>query len=173
MQQLQSLSDDEASDFRISFTGHSGTDAGGLTDDWLSLFMQEALDPYRDPPLFLLPWQTEGETSCLRLNHSMEAFGISQDQQRHIMRAFGIVLGMCMKRGRYACNTYTLSKSLLQRLLQQDIPQGILPLSEEFPDAFKVSLMNVFAFPYCAVCVASIVICGNDILAFAIPYATP
>jgi hypothetical protein len=146
VQQLQSLSDDEVSDFRISFTGQSGADAGGLTDDWLSLFMQEALDPYRDPPLFLLPWQTEGETSCMRLNHSMEAFGVSQDQQRHIMRAFGIVLGMCMKRGRYACNTYTLSKSLLQRLLQQDLPQGILPLSEEFPDAFKVSLLNCIRF---------------------------
>lgn len=124
--------------FRISFKGQTGTDAGGLTDDWLSMFMQEALDPYREQPLFLLPWQTEGETSCLRLNHSMQAFGISQEQQQSIMRTFGIVLGLCMKRGRYACNTYMLSKSLLQRLLQQELPQGIVPLSEEFPDAFHV-----------------------------------
>ena len=93
---------------------------------------------YRNLPLFLLPWQAEGEASCLRLNHSMLAIGISEQQQQSIMRAFGIVLGICMKKGRYACNTYTLSKSLLQRLLKQDLPAGILPLSEEFPDAFRV-----------------------------------
>ena len=139
MEALKSIPDEDMSDsFSISFKGQSGTDAGGLTDDWLSMFMQEALDPYREQPLFLLPWQTEGETSCLRLNHSMQAFGISQEQQQSIMRTFGIVLGLCMKRGRYACNTYLLSKSLLQRLLQQELPQGIVPLSEEFPDAFNV-----------------------------------
>ena len=140
MEALKSIPDDQiSSNFRICFSGQSGTDAGGLTDDWLSLFMQEALDPYRDPPLFLLPWQTEGETSCLRLNHSMHAFGISLERQRSIMRTFGIVLGICMSSGRYACNTYTLSKSLLTRLLGQNLPQGILPLIEEFPDAYKVS----------------------------------
>jgi hypothetical protein len=68
----------------------------------------------------------------------MLAFGISEQQQQSLMRAFGIVLGICMKKGRYACNTYSLSKSLLQRLLKQDLPTGILPLSEEFPDAFRV-----------------------------------
>jgi hypothetical protein len=119
--------------------------------------MQEALDPYRDQPLFLLPWQTEGETSCLRLNHSMHAFGISLERQRSIMRSFGIVLGMCMSRGRYACNRYTLSKSMLNRLLRQELPQGILPLIEEFPDAYNVSRSNAtavagasnFIFSYC------------------------
>ena len=69
----------------------------------------------------------------------MQAFGVSQQTQRSIMRAFGIVLGTCMLKGRYACNTFTLSKSLLQRLLRQELPPGILPLSEEFPDAFKVT----------------------------------
>jgi hypothetical protein len=93
---------------------------------------------YRHQPLFLLPWQSEGEASCLRLNHSMEAFGISADKQRSLLRAFGIVLGTCMRKGRYACNAYTLSKSLLQRLLRHDLPPGILPLKEEFPDAFNV-----------------------------------
>ena len=44
---LDAIPDDEVTNsFRISFKGQSGTDAGGLTDDWLSLFMQEALDPY-------------------------------------------------------------------------------------------------------------------------------
>ena len=136
---FKSVADDDLSgSFKVSFKGQEGVDAGGLLDDWLSMFMQEALDPYREPPLFLLPWQTEGETSCLRLNHSMQAFGISQEQQQLTMRAFGIVLATCMKRGRYACNTHTLSKSLLQRLLRQELPPGILPLSEEFPDAFNV-----------------------------------
>jgi hypothetical protein len=36
---------------RIKFNGQSGSDAGGLTDDWISLFMQEALDPYAPLPL--------------------------------------------------------------------------------------------------------------------------
>jgi hypothetical protein len=52
----------------------------------------------------------------------MLAFGISEQQQQSLMRAFGIVLGICMKKGRYACNTYSLSKSLLQRLLKQGNP---------------------------------------------------
>jgi hypothetical protein len=113
-------------------------DAGGLTQDWLSMFMQEALDPYRHPPLFLLPWQREGEASCLRLNHSMQAFGVSEQQQKSLMRTFGIVLGICMRKGRYACNTFKLSKSLLQRLLKQELPPGIVSLSEEFPDEYQV-----------------------------------
>jgi len=75
----------------------------------------------------------------LQVNHSSQAFGMSEKQQRSTMRAFGIVLGICMSKGRYACNSYTLSKSLLQRLLKQELPRGILPLCEEFPDAFKVS----------------------------------
>jgi hypothetical protein len=54
------------------------------------------------------------------------------------VRAFGIVLGICMLKGRYACNTYKLSKSLLQRLLKQELPTGIISLSEEFPNAYKV-----------------------------------
>jgi hypothetical protein len=69
----------------------------------------------------------------------MQAFGINEKQQRSLMRAFGVVLGTCMRKGRYACNTYMLSKSLLQRLLRQELPPGILPLSEEFPDAYEVS----------------------------------
>jgi hypothetical protein len=36
--------------FTIKFQGQSGTDAGGLTEDWLSLFMIEALDPYNPIP---------------------------------------------------------------------------------------------------------------------------
>ena len=54
---------------------------------------------------------------CLQVNYSSQAFGMSEKQQRSTMRAFGIVLGICMSKGRYACNSYTLSKSLLQRLL--------------------------------------------------------
>jgi hypothetical protein len=43
---LTAIPDDKVSDnISIRFNGQSGTDAGGLTDDWLSLFMQEALDP--------------------------------------------------------------------------------------------------------------------------------
>jgi hypothetical protein len=43
---LAAIPDDKVSEsISIRFKGHSGTDAGGLTDDWLSLFMQEALDP--------------------------------------------------------------------------------------------------------------------------------
>lgn len=37
--------DDIAGSFNIKFKGEGGTDAGGLTQDWLSLFMEEALDP--------------------------------------------------------------------------------------------------------------------------------
>jgi hypothetical protein len=69
----------------------------------------------------------------------MQAFGMSEPKQRSLMRAFGIVLGTCMRKGRYVCNTFSLSKSLLQRLLKQELPPGILPLSEEFPDAYQVN----------------------------------
>jgi hypothetical protein len=92
---------------KIRFTGQQGYDAGGLTDDWLSLYMAEAMDMYRRPPLFLPPLQMEGETSCLRINHSLRVMGVSAERQRQLMRTFGIVLGICMKRGRFACNKYT------------------------------------------------------------------
>ncbi len=43
---LESVADDDITgSFRIKFNGEGGVDAGGLTDDWLSLFMEEALDP--------------------------------------------------------------------------------------------------------------------------------
>jgi hypothetical protein len=43
---LESVADDDITGrFNIKFNGEGGTDAGGLTQDWLSLFMQEALDP--------------------------------------------------------------------------------------------------------------------------------
>jgi hypothetical protein len=128
---------------KIRFTGQQGYDAGGLTDDWLSLYMAEAMDMYRRPPLFLPPLQMEGETSCLRINHSLRVMGVSEERQRQLFRTFGIVLGICMKRGRFACNKcatashlyrifvtlsprYMLSKSLLQRLLGQELPDGII-----------------------------------------------
>lgn len=139
---------------KIRFTGQQGYDAGGLTDDWLSLYMAEAMDMYRRPPLFLPPLQMEGETSCLRINHSLRVMGVSEERQRQLFRTFGIVLGICMKRGRFACNKYMLSKSLLQRLLGQELPDGIircetyiwsitvcldafLSLKEEFPDDYN------------------------------------
>ena len=122
--------DDEAvksmGTIKIRFTGQQGYDAGGLTDDWLSLYMTEAMDMYRRPPLFLPPLQMEGETSCLRINHSLRVMGVSAQRQNQLFRTFGIVLGICMKRGRFACNKYMLSKSLLQRLLGQDLPDGII-----------------------------------------------
>lgn len=139
---------------KIRFTGQQGYDAGGLTDDWLSLYMAEAMDMYRRPPLFLPPLQMEGEASCLRINHSLRVMGVSEERQRQLFRTFGIVLGICMKRGRFACNKYMLSKSLLQRLLGQELPDGIircetslcsitacldafLSLKEEFPDDYN------------------------------------
>jgi hypothetical protein len=43
---LESVADDDITGrFNIKFNGEGGLDAGGLTQDWLSLFMQEALDP--------------------------------------------------------------------------------------------------------------------------------
>jgi hypothetical protein len=135
----------DAGSVRVKFLDQRGIDAGGLTDDWLSSFMQEALDPFRQPPLFLLPKQMDAskEATCLRLNHSLHAFGISEERQRALMRTIGYVLAVCLKRGRFACNKYMLSKSLLQRLLAQDLPPGLLGLSEEFPDEYQASL------PYC------------------------
>ncbi len=170
MDQIGSLADDEMPDpdqIRIRFQGQDGYDAGGLTDDWLSMFMLEAMNPFRRPPLFLLPKQIDGmkEACCLRLNHSLHAFGITADRERAMLRAFGFVLAVCLKRGRFACNrcmppltrcifafaadimlmfcfnvslSYMLSKSLLQRLLGQDLPGGLLGLKEEFPEEYQV-----------------------------------
>jgi hypothetical protein len=134
----------DAANISIRFQGQGGIDAGGLTDDWLSMFMLEAMDPYRQPPLFLLPRQIDGlkEACCLRLNHSLHAFGVAADRERAIMRTLGFVLAVCLKRGRFACNKYTLSKSLLQRLLGQDLPAGLLGLKEEFPDEYQVGLLR-------------------------------
>ena len=134
----------DAAHISIRFQGQGGIDAGGLTDDWLSMFMLEAMDPYRQPPLFLLPRQIDGlkEACCLRLNHSLHAFGITADREQAIMRTFGFVLAVCLKRGRFACNKYTLSKSLLQRLLGQDLPEGLLGLKEEFPEEYRVRLLR-------------------------------
>ena len=99
---------------KIRFTGQQGYDAGGLTDDWLSLYMAEAMDMYRRPPLFLPPLQMEGETSCLRINHSLRVMGVSEERQRQLFRTFGIVLGICMKRGRFACNKYATASHLFR-----------------------------------------------------------
>jgi len=134
----------DAARISIRFQGQGGIDAGCLTDDWLSMFMLEAMDPYRQPPLFLLPRQIDGlkEACCLRLNHSLHAFGITADREQAIMRTFGFVLAVCLKRGRFACNKYTLSKSLLQRLLGQDLPEGLLGLKEEFPEEYQVRLLR-------------------------------
>jgi len=106
---IGSLDDDDmpqAGDLRVKFQDQDGYDAGGLTDDWLSMFMLEAMDPFRQPPLFLLPKQIDGmkEASCLRLNHSLHAFGVTAERERALMRTFGFVLGVCLKRGRFACN---------------------------------------------------------------------
>jgi hypothetical protein len=135
----------DTTNISVRFRGQGGIDAGGLTDDWLSMFMLEAMDPYRQPPLFLLPRQMDGlkEACCLRLNHSLHAFGITADRQHAIMRTFGFVLAVCLKRGRFACNKYTLSKSLLQRLLGQDLPAGLLGLKEEFPEEYQVRLLPI------------------------------
>ena len=146
--QIGSAPDEGSLDTRnisVRFRGQGGIDAGGLTDDWLSMFMLEAMDPYRQPPLFLLPRQMDGlkEACCLRLNHSLHAFGITADRQHAIMRTFGFVLAVCLKRGRFACNKYTLSKSLLQRLLGQDLPAGLLGLKEEFPEEYQVRLLPI------------------------------
>ena len=107
--QLGMLADDDmpaAQQLKVKFAGQEGYDAGGLTDDWLSMFMLEAMSPFRRPPLFLLPRQMDGmkEACCLRLNHSLHAFGVSADRQRALMRTFGFVLAVCLKRGRFACN---------------------------------------------------------------------
>jgi hypothetical protein len=148
---IGNLPDDDmpdAGNVKVKFQDHSGYDAGGLTDDWLSLFMHEAMDPYRQPPLFLLPKQLDPskEAYCLRLNHSLRAFGITEERQRALMRTIGFVLAVCLKRGRFACNRYMLSKSLLQRLLGQDLPPGILGLSEEYPDEYQVCVLSC-SFP--------------------------
>ena len=42
-----------------------------------------------------------------------------------------------MRRGRFACNKHLLSKSLLQRLLGQELPDGIISLKEEYPDDYN------------------------------------
>jgi hypothetical protein len=144
--QIGSLADDEmpdATQIKVRFEGQDGYDAGGLTDDWLSMFMLEAMDPYRQPPLFLLPRQIDGlkEACCVRLNHSLHAFGVPADRERAMMRTFGFVLAVCLKRGRFACNKYVLSKSLLQRLLGQDLPEGLLGLKEEFPEEYQVCFL--------------------------------
>jgi hypothetical protein len=107
--EIGSLADDEMPDpdaLKIRFRGQEGYDAGGLTDDWLSMFMLEAMSPFRQPPLFLLPKQIDGmkEACCLRLNHSLHAFGINADRERALLRTFGFVLAVCLKRGRFACN---------------------------------------------------------------------
>ena len=48
---LDAIPDDKITGrFTIKFQGQSGTDAGGLTVDWLSHFMIEALDPYNPIP---------------------------------------------------------------------------------------------------------------------------
>jgi hypothetical protein len=141
--QLGSLPDNEMphpGEVTVQFIGQSGYDAGGLTDDWLSSFMLDAMNPFREPPLFLLPKQIDGmkEACCLRLNHSLHAFGVAPDRERAIMRTFGYVLGFCLRKGRYASNKYMLSKSLLQRLLSQELPPGLLGLKEEFPEEYQV-----------------------------------
>lgn len=41
---------------------------------------------------------------------------------------------------------YTLSKSLLQRLLGQDLPAGLLGLKEEFPEEYQVNLLAFLRF---------------------------
>ena len=143
VEQISCVADEDmpdATNIKVQFNDQEGYDAGGLTDDWLSMFMLEAMDPYRQPPLFLLPRQIDGlkEAFCVRLNHSLHAFGITADRERAIMRTFGFVLAACLKRGRFACNKYMLSKSLLQRLLGQDLPEGLLGLKEEFPDEYQV-----------------------------------
>ena len=142
---LAGVADDDmpdANDIKVEFEDQEGYDAGGLTDDWLSMFMLEAMNPFREPPLFLFPRQIDGlaEASCLRLNHSLHAFGMTAERERALMRTFGFVLAVCLKRGRYACNKYMLSKSLLQRLLGQDLPEGLLGLKEEFPEEYQVRL---------------------------------
>ena len=135
---------DDRSNLKIVFSGQRGCDAGGLTADWLSLFMLDVMDPFRQPPLFLLPQQTDGmkEASCLRLNHSLQAFGITKERQAALMRTIGFVLAVCLKLDRYASNKYMLSKSLLQRLLGQELPPGLLCLSEEFPEEYQASLLS-------------------------------
>jgi hypothetical protein len=149
---------DDRSNLKIVFSGQSGCDAGGLTADWLSLFMLDVMDPFRQPPLFLLPQQTDGmkEASCLRLNHSLQAFGITKERQAALMRTIGFVLAVCLKLDRYASNKYMLSKSLLQRLLGQELPPGLLCLSEEFPEEYQASLLSCnwqMFFSFCSLLV--------------------
>ena len=149
---ISGLADDDMPDagqVKVKFQDECGYDAGGLTDDWLSLFMLEAMDPFRQPPLFLLPRQLDSskEAYCLRLNHSLQAFGVTEERQRALMRTIGFVLAVCLKRGRFACNKYMLSKSLLQLLLGQSLPPGLLGLSEEYPDEYQVRALScIFQF---------------------------
>ena len=146
----------DAEHMMVTFKGDEGVDAGGLTDDWLSLFMQEAMSPFRNPPLFLLIRQDDAtrEAVCLRLNHSMHAFGVDADAQRALMRTFGFVLAACLKRGRFACNKYMLSRALLLQLLGQELPPGLLGLAEEFPEEYEVCLHASVDLSFICLCLS-------------------